>query len=404
MVLTALNYLTDIAIILLVGIIIALISNKINISKILLLLIAGLIISKITYYGEKLFQFPPIFITSLALLALVMIVFDSTSRFKWKEFDVYTLKALKLTIIFLIMNLLFLSIATALLFDVKDAFILLIFSSIMVGTSPDVVLSQIKETKYKVVELLKIESILNTPLTVLLPFIILSLKQTLPTKTIILSEILNQLKPFTMQFVTGIGAGVLIGLILSKFMRKRYSETLSPLALFTAALMTYILAEQLGGNGVLAVSVMGLFFGNIYIKQKEQLYSFSSVFGNSLLILVFILIGIGTELPFESGVFWLKSSALFFIYLIIRYVSVALSVWKENYSPKEKIFLTLMIPKGIGVAVVVFTLGSYALNIIWLNEMLQIVVVFMLYSIVFSTIVSKFLHKFLKTEHQKVNK
>ena len=155
----------------------------------------------------------------------------------------------------------------------------------MVGTSPDVVLSMLKNEKHKIVEFLRIESIINTPLTVLMPFILLDLYNTLNLQEVIFSKLLEQLKPFITQFVVGIGAGVLIGLIISKVMKKAYSETLSPLALVTAALLTYILAENLGGNGVLAVTVMGLLFGNFYVKQKEQLYSFSTIFENSLLIL-----------------------------------------------------------------------------------------------------------------------
>ena len=121
-------YLTNIAIILLIGIFVAIISKKIKMSNLLLLLIAGIILSKMTYYGEQLFKFSHTFLTGLAVLALVMIIFDAASRFKWKTIDVYTLQALKLAFFFLILNMFLLAIATALIFGIKDVFLVLIFS------------------------------------------------------------------------------------------------------------------------------------------------------------------------------------------------------------------------------------------------------------------------------------
>ena len=92
------------------------------------------------------------------------------------------------------------------------------------------------------------------------------------------------LKDFILRFVAGIGAGFLVGIIIFKVMKKAYSEILSPLAVITAALLTYILAENLGGNGVLAITTMGLFFGNVYVKQKIQLMEFSTFFAGLICV------------------------------------------------------------------------------------------------------------------------
>lgn len=413
-------YLTSISVILFIGLFIALLSKKLKISNILLLLVTGIVLSKITFYGEKLFVFPTVFLTSLGVLALVMVVFDASSRFRWKTIDVYTLKALKLAFIFLIANMLLLSIALTFIFDIKNVFLALIFSSIMVATSPDVVFSMLKSSKNKAIEILRIESIVNTPLTVLIPFIILGLMQTLTVNgttmngttvngaggNIIFSELLMQMKPFLMQFIVGIGAGVLVGLIVAKAMRKAYSETLSPLALVTAALLTYIIAENLGGNGVLAVTVMGLLFGNLYVSQKDKLhraeaehrndlYSFTSIFGNSLLILVFVLVGIGIEMPLNDYTFWWKAGVLFIIYLLIRYISIEISTLKQGFNFKEKLFMSLNIPKGIAVAVVVFVLATKTADIPKLGIILNLIIAFMLFSLVMSTVVCKFDNWFL---------
>ena len=62
-------------------------------------------------------------------------------------------------------------------------------------------------------------------------------------------------------------------------MKKYYSYTLSPLAMITAAVLTYVGAEALGGNGVLAVTTAGLMFGNLYhVKHMRKLQEFGEIF------------------------------------------------------------------------------------------------------------------------------
>ena len=392
----ALFYLTSFAVLLVIGILCTILSEKIKLPNILLLILTGIVIGHIRYYGRPLIQFSPIFLTSVGILALVMIIFDASSRFKLKEFDTFSFRALKLVGIFLILNLILLTISVSLVFNVSNIFLAMMFAALMSGTAPDVVLTMLKQTKNRVIELLNIESIINTPLIVLIPFILLDLFQD-HSEEFFFSKFLESAGPFLQQFVTGIGAGILVGIIIFKIMRTKYSERLSPLALITAALITYILAENLKGNGVLAVTTLGLFFGNVYVREKETLHEFSYMFANSLEIIVFILIGIIIDFPLE---FWFisKSILLFIIYLVIRYISVQLCFSKLNYSFKEKLFMTLNIPKGIAVAVVVFILATY--NIPGIITLLDIIVAFIVYSIILSTIVTKLSRNFLEAETQ----
>jgi len=375
--------LTYLAIILLVGLLTSIIGQKLKIPNILLLLFIGIILGRVEYKGGPLIEFPELFMTGISILALVMIVFDSSSRFKLKTLDYFSLHTLWLSIVFLIFNMIFLTIFTMFIFEVKSIFLALVFSTLMSGTSPAVVLSMFKNIKNKVFEFLGLESLLNTPLIVLLPFIILDLKTTLRDELIV-SKFIEQFAPLLQQFVVGVGSGVLIGLIMFKFMKKAYSVVLSPLAVITSALLAYIIAENLDGNGVLAVTSMGLLFGNVYVKQKYQLQEFASVFSNSLEILVFVLLGIVIAIPFSLD-FFIKSLILFLLYLLIRFFSIIFSLRGMGFIFKEKIFMSLNVQKGIAVAVVVFSLAT--LDIPGMETILNLVLAFMLYSIVLSSVV-----------------
>jgi NhaP-type Na+/H+ or K+/H+ antiporter len=258
----------------------------------------------------------------------------------------------------------------------------------------------LRDNKHKIVRLLEIESIINTPFIVIIPFIIIDLMKSVNIN-LIFTKFIEQIAPFLQLIVSGIGAGVLVGIIIFKFMRKAYSEVISPLSIITATLLTYILAENLGGNGVIAVTVLGLFFGNIYVKEKLQLQEFSSIFANSLEILVFILIGMIINIPLNVW-FFINSLILFILYLGIRFIAIDFTFHKSNISLKEKVFMTLNVQKGIAVAVIAFTLSiMYAdtnnllSSIQGVPDILNLILIFMLYSIILSTVLSKFLDYFL---------
>lgn len=386
------TFLTYLAIVLLVGIICTILSEKIKISNILLLIIAGALIGNLSYKGQAVIQFPDTFLTSISVLALVMIIFDASSRFKLREFTNLSTQALKLTGIFLLLNVLFLTFFTFKIFPTSSVFMALLFSTLMSGTAPDAVFMMLKKSKNRIFELLEVEALINTPLIVLLPFVMLDFIRSVKVE-FILTKFVEQIGPFIQQFVTGIGAGIVVGLIVLRVMKKGYSETLSPLTIITAALLTYILAENLGGNGVLAVTTMGLFFGNIYVTHKIQLREVSSFFANSLEILVFILIGLIIKIPVDIA-FILKSILLFVIYLLIRYAAISLSFRKLDYNFKEKLFMVFNVQKGIAVAVVAFTLTT--LNMEGIQTVLHLTLLFMLYSIILATVIVRFSDYFVK--------
>tara|TARA_Y100000310_G_scaffold345727_1_gene468907 strand:+ start:14384 stop:15592 length:1209 start_codon:yes stop_codon:yes gene_type:complete len=391
---SALLYLTLITIIFLIGLISSIISNKFKIPNLLLLLGAGMLLGLFTQGGTKLFSFPKDFISSTAILALVLIVFSGAAGFKLKQFDQISSHALKYSLIWMVLNIAFLSIATYYLFGITHVIILLLFTSLLSGTSPDAVIPMLGKSKSPVVGFLEVESIINTPLMVLIPFILMDFLVNASTP-----ELPVILKLFTLKFVAGIGAGILIGIIVLKYMKNHYSSNLSTLGILTAALMTYILAENLGGNGVLAVTTLGLFSGSIYLKEKERLFDFSNILGNILEILVFVLVGLIIVLPLNIT-FYIKSGSLFAIFLLIRFIAFKITFRNKEYTKKQLVFMTLNASKGVAVAVVVLSLsgtlvGNPNVPAHALNTIINLSLAFLLYSIIVGTLTLKFASYFL---------
>lgn len=405
---TAINVLTSITVVLLIGLLISIIASKLKIPSILMLIASGIALGSIKYRGTYLIDFPVIFLTATSILALALIIFDSTSKLKIREFDAFSMKGLKLAFVFLLLNLIFIPILTTYLFKLSVSLGILL-ATIMMGTSPEITLSMLSGAKQRTIEILKMESIINTPLTVLFPFLLLDLMQKM--ELTILSTIIDQIGPFLTKFAAGIGSGMLVAIILFKVLKGRVSKTYTPLTVIVSALLAYVLAENIGGSGVLAVTTLGVFVGNISKKKKgiAEVMTVESFFAKTLYILVFVLIGFIIKIPIEKD-FFISAGILFAAYLAIRYLSIAISFRgkEDGFSFKEKLFMTLNMPKGIAVAVVAFTLATYnipgtATYMPGMKIVLDLTLLFMLATIVLSS-AATFFAKALIGEEPKPEK
>ena len=245
------------------------------------------------------------FVITTVTLTLALIVFQGGSKITLKELSTYTEKSIEISLAFLATNLIFLGIATfgfiyfLLVFleghslDIMSlvTFVLcIIFATVMSGTSPVTLFSIFKDKSHKVIELLKFESIVNTPIIVIVPYIVVKTLIEVPSESSTINNISVYVYPFLMQIAIAIGMGFVISLLVFRFMERTYYEKYSALIMVTAILLTYIVTEQMGGNGVLAVTILGVLFGRWEIKRKYELQEFSNMLSNILEVFVFILI------------------------------------------------------------------------------------------------------------------
>ncbi len=384
------TYLTELSwlsIMLLLGVIVALVAQKFRLPDILLLLIIGALVGQFTTI-----EFAPGFIASLGTFALVMIIFESTSKFKPREIGEISPYALKLFIIFFFINLFVLTIFTHLFFNGifiwREIILSMLFATVMVETSPDTMLSIMANKASKIVEVLELEAILNTPFTIIIPIAILKLYLgVLQTAEVVAISFLREI-------MTGVGTGLVLGLIVFRTMKNVYIEKLSSLVVVAVALITYTLASYIGGNGVLAVTTLGVVFGVSAILEKESLQQFVSIFTNFLKIVVFILLGLLIKIPLDKD-FLIKSGILFVIYLFGRFAAVNITFRTSDLNLKEKLFLSLNVSKGVAVAVVAFVIAA-SITTPYIKTLLNLIFLFMFYSVILSSFATKFSSLFLQ--------
>ncbi len=366
-----------IALILFFGTLCSALAYKLKVSNVFFLVLAGMVFGMFEFVN-----FDNSIIIVISELALIMVVFDATSRLNFKSVLKYSKDTVSLTMIFLVLAILIIAPLTYYLFGVP-ILLAILFAILVYGIDPAIALSVLKGKKEKIAEILEIEAIINTPITLILSLIILKF---------ISGEVVagDQVVMFLQQLFVPIGVGVVLGFVITHIMKHNFFEELSHLMVITAAIVAYVLSELMHGNGVLAVTMFGLIFGNYHIKHKLELEKFASIFANTLKILVFVLLGtviikFASVRTFEQLVY---GSLLFVIYMIVRYISVHISLKKLSF--RHKLFMTLNVPKGIDVGIVILLVISTLSDVAGMEIITNITLLFVLYSIVVSTVSSVF--------------
>ena len=165
------------------GVLIANITKKMKIPDAFLLLILGLLLGPTIIQHPAIAQYVNISLINvsamggvpdfLRTLALIMVVFTGTFNLSMRTFKKYSGISLKLAVIGTLFNTVLFGFAANIIFGLEWAYAFLL-GAILSGTGTGVIysLENVLAAK-KPLTILKIESIFNSPLTVLLPVLFL---------------------------------------------------------------------------------------------------------------------------------------------------------------------------------------------------------------------------------------
>ena len=347
----------------------------------------------------------------LRILALILIVFSGTFKLSFSLFKRVSGMSIKLAVVGVLFSTIFLGFAAHLIFNIELVFAMLL-GAVISGTGSGVIFAfeGILPKSGKALSILKIESIFNSPLTVLLPLIFLDVVALEPGA---LFSPLIYLSQFWQMIAAGAGTGLLVGVfvaILLKRMQKQYGALL----LFAVAIITYALSENIGGSGILAVAICGLVAGKMLVKHKEDVGGFDDQISEMLRIAVFTLFGAQVSLFF--GFQELQMILLFFaISVFLRPVFLVLTLGgaRHQFTKSDLALMSFVSPKGIAsaamapiVAATVVSIASGVPNIESIATMMvNVIFVVIMLSILLSTIVAKVIsHRQLKGNHKGIEK
>ncbi len=383
------------------GVIVANLMKKRKIPDVFFLLLLGLVLGPTVFMNPLVQQYVNLTLVDvsamgaipdfLRTLAIILIVFVAMFNLRLSVFKKFSNVSINIAIVGVIFNTTFAGLIAHLIFGLNPIYALLLGAAIS-GTGTGVILT-FKDSlaKYKnSLTVINVESIFNSPFAAVFLLLFLGMVTMEPGA---LFQPLAYAGQLWLMIVAGVGTGIVVGFAVSKLMKRMLSEY-SSLILFAIALITYALAENVGGSGILAVAVCGIVAGNFGFpeKEREQVNRFDDQFSEMLRISIFTLLGAQVMLVLDIGQL-LVSFAFFLILFLIRPVFVIPLLGKErgSYTKKDIIVMSFIAPKGDSeaalaplVAATLIGAGAAAAG----NQIMNIIFLVIMFSILFSTIVA----------------
>ena len=383
------------------GVIVANVLRKKNIPDTFFLLLLGLLFSPTVFMNPVVTQYVSIKLVDvqamgdvpnfLRILALILVLFIGTFNLNFRTFKTYSGVSLRLAVIGVILTAVILGGIIHLMFGIGLVFALLL-GAVLSGTETEVLVTFEKSLakSKKAFSILKIESIFNSPMSVLVPLIFLDLVYITPGA---LFEPMKYASQFWLMIVAGLGTGLLTGLSFSYFF-KRMDKKYMSLLMLSIALISYALAEAVGGSGALSVAVCGLVAGNFSIKsdERKQAIEFEDQLFEMLRISVFTLLG--AEVSLLIGMQEIALILLFFVIATaVRPLLLTLIMGRERkeFTRRDFLMLSLVAPRGLSSAAMIPIVAAAVIasgQTFVAESMVNIVFLFVLFSVLFSSVVA----------------
>ena len=181
-----------------------------------------------------------------------------------------------------------------------------------------------------------------------------------------------------MQILLGPLVGITIGYIGARLLdsaaqHKWMGSTFQGIGILALIILTYVIAEQIGGNGFIAAFVGGMVFGNTLKHACVFLFEFMESEGLLLMLITFILFG-ATLLP--EGLTYFSFN--YFIYAIlsltiIRMLPVFISLLGTGVKLPTQLYLGWFGPRGLASILFVLLILEEA-KIVHQSQILSITV------------------------------
>lgn len=336
----ALVIITQLAIILAIGIISKSISDKTKIPFVILLVLSGTLFASLGILNlGRLGSLPEL----IRIMALIIIVFSAGFSLKIREVQADGRLIISFATLGVFLTLFIISGITFFLLSIP-LISAIILGALLSGSDSAAISSTEKGNKSRIKTILLSESVFNQPLTLILPLILLDYL----TKPEL--AWLNIPKFFGMLFigaVIGVG-GAFWGQKIMEASRHKNEEIVG----LMIAVGVYAISENFFGSGIVAVAITSLLLSSSATKETHILGKFTEQLAFLFTIFVFILLGMQFTIGKLAtlGISRYEVIVIAVALLIARMVSVSLISLKSDLNFIQRIKLGLISPKGIAPA------------------------------------------------------
>ena len=294
----------------------------------------------------------------IASLALIVIIFNGGIRFDISEVLSSAPRAILLVILGVAISIAAIAAPAFLLFhwQLLDSILL---GTIVGGTSSAIVIGLISRAKVSpnITSLLSLESVLNSPIVIVIALIIL--------QAISAGEAVVQLSSIGQAIGTriavGFGVGIAAGFfwlwILILMQKEEYNDVLNLAIVF----LLYFVVEYFNGSGVVFALVFGLILGNgitvgkFRLEQTTQAVNMMRHFTSEIYFFVktFFFIYLGLIITFDQPLLVAFGAGAAILLLLGRYIVVLISSIDSDELFSHRGLLTTMMARGESSAVLI---------------------------------------------------
>ena len=295
----------------------------------------------------------------IASLALVIILFSSGLEFEFSRVLSSTPRAVLLVLLGVGVSIASITASAYYLFqwDLIDS---LLLGSIVGGTSSAIVIPLITRARVpeQVSSLLCLESVLNSPVVIVMALVILEVINSGETGV----EVSTVAQAIGIQFALGLAIGVVAGFfwlwILALLKEEAYSDMLTLAVVF----LLYFAVESIHGSGVIFALVFGLMLGNgssvarlLRIKRTVEATAIMRRFHSQIYFFIktFFFIYLGLTITFNMPALVIIGVILSLILLLTRFIAVIITSIGSRTLLTNKGILTTMLARGESAAVLV---------------------------------------------------
>jgi NhaP-type Na+/H+ or K+/H+ antiporter len=323
---------------------------KYRFPSILLLLIFGFVAGPVTgfidpdsFFGDLLFPFVSI--------SVALILFEGGMNLKFSELKVVGS---------LVRNLITAGILITWILTTLGAFYILnfsfllsvLFGAILVVTGPTVILPILRHVKPKgqINSILKWEGIVNDPIGALLAILVFEAVFATGVGEATFQVGFALLKSVIISCSIGLLGGYIIARLIKRDLIPDFLQNPASLTMVVLIFTASNLIQQ--ESGLFSVTIMGIYLANQKKISIKHIIEFKENLRTLLISVLFIVLA--ARLSFDDLAKLNYESFIFVgaLILVIRPISVFASSYRSSIGWKEKLFLSMMAPRGIVAAAV----------------------------------------------------
>jgi NhaP-type Na+/H+ or K+/H+ antiporter len=234
----------------------------------------------------------------------------------------------------------------------------ILFGSLVIVTGPTVIGPLLRAVRVNrdIRTILKWEGILIDPVGAIIAVLVLGFV------TVEESTLLGTIVGFVGRLLFGLTIGVVAGVIMTRLMKLKLSESVSTLLIFAVVFLMYGVAETVvKESGIMSVTIAGIVMGNMKVPNLHHVKGFKEKVTILMVSALFVLLAANLRVADIQDLGWNGVLVVLCLMVIVRPLNIWSSVRTKSVDFRGKLFLSWIAPRGI-IAAAVATLFSITLQ------------------------------------------